>query len=173
MTKTTFHLALLFAILVLAQGVIFNHLVLFGCAMPFVFVYLLITLPATTSANVAMSVGFALGLCIDAFSDTYGVNALCCTVLAFMRRPMLRLYVQRDEDFSGQALTLRTMGAAAFMKYSLTMTAAYCLMAVTIESFAFVNFWRIILRIISGTLYTFVLIYAIDSLSFGRHEKKL
>lgn len=172
MTKTTLNILFLFVVLLLAQAVIFNNLVLFNCAIPFVFIYIIISLPVTVGTNVALTLGFLTGLGVDVFTDTYGLNALSCTILSFIRKPVLHLYVQRDEDFSGQNLTSRSMGFAAFMKYALTMSLAYCVMVFVIEAFSFFNIFRLLLRIGASTLYSFIIIYAIDSLSFSRREKK-
>ena len=59
------------------------------------------------------------------------------------------------------------MGHSAFMKYLLTMVFIYCLMLFTIEAFQIFNIRLLLLRIFASTAYTFVLLYAIDSL-FGR-----
>lgn len=172
MTKTTLNILFLFVVLLLAQAVIFNNLVLFNCAIPFVFIYIIISLPVTIGTNVALTLGFFTGLGVDIFTDTYGLNALACTILAFVRKPVLHLYVQRDEDFSGQSLTSRSMGFAAFMKYALTMSLIYCVMVFVIEAFSFFNIFRLLLRIGASALYSFIIIYAIDSLSLSRREKK-
>ena len=44
---------------------------------------------------------FLLGLTVDIFSNTPGMNAAAATLLAFMREPILRLVTLRDsaEDF--------------------------------------------------------------------------
>lgn len=173
MTKSLINYILLFIVLILAQAVIFNNLVLFNCAMPFVFIYFIIALPVTLSTNWSVTVGFLTGLMVDIFSNTYGINAMACTFLAFMRKPLFHLYVSRDEDLAGQRPAMRTMGSSTFMKYALTMILAYCILALTIEAFTFFNFLRLLLRIVTGTLYTFIIIYAIDSLSVSRREKKL
>lgn len=173
MNKTVLYFVAMFVIVLLTQAVAFNNLVLFNCAMAFVFIYMLISLPVTTSTNLALTVGFALGLCVDAFSDTYGLNTLSCTILAFVRKPVFHLYVNHDEDLSGQRLCMRTMGPAAFMKYALTMTLLYCIIVYSIEAFSFFNFWRTLLRIVASTFYTFIIIYAVDNLTMTRNEKKL
>lgn len=160
-------------ILLAVQAVIFNNLVLFNCAMPFVFIYLIIAMPISFGPNIAMTIGFFAGLAIDAVSDTYGLNTLCCTVLGFVHRRIFHLYVSRDEDLSGLSPSMRTMGAEAFLKYMLTMVLIYCTMAFVIEAFSFFDLWRLLVRIAASSVYTFVLLYAIDSLSLRQHAKKL
>ncbi|MDE6503094.1 MAG: rod shape-determining protein MreD, partial [Muribaculaceae bacterium] len=74
MTKTFLSFLLLFVVLVLAQVTIFNHIWLFGLAMPLVFIYFIVSLPVTTPTNRMLTLGFMLGLTVDIFSNTAGLN---------------------------------------------------------------------------------------------------
>lgn len=163
----------MYAVLVMAQVIVFNNLVLFNCAIPFVFVYLIICLPASLSTNKSMTIAFVTGLVVDAFSDTYGLNALACTILGFVRKPVLHLYVSRDEDLSSQPLTMKTLGMPQFMKFAITMIIIYTVVYFVAEAFNFFSPERLLLRMAASTLYTFALISAISSLSVSHREKKL
>lgn len=173
MNKTALTLLMLFVVLVPAQAVFFNHLVLFNVAIPLVFIYLIITLPVTYSANLAMTIGFFTGLTVDILSDTPGLNALSCTILSFVRRPIFHLYVPTDNDLAEQRATIRTMGAAAFLKYALTMVVIYCVCVFSAEAMQIFNLRLFALRVIASTLFTFILIYAIACLSRKPSEKRL
>lgn len=170
MTKFALKYALLFLLLIPAQSIVFNHLVLFDVAVPLVFVYLIVFLPVTIGTNLSTSLGFLAGLMVDIFCDTPGLNAFSCTLLAFARKPLFHLYVSYDDDLAGRSPSARTMGAAAFMKYMVTMVLLYCILVFTIEAFQFFNFRLLILRILASTLYTFVLLYAIDAFSFRSRD---
>ena len=122
MSKTALKFILLGVILVLAQVVVFNHICLFNVAVPLVFIYLILRLPITLSLNWLLTSIFFLGLTVDIFSDTYGMNTLACTVLAMCRRPILRLYVPREEDLTRPEPSMYSLGTATYLKYLLTMT---------------------------------------------------
>lgn len=173
MNKTALALLLSFLILIPAQAVFFNHLVLFNVAVPFVFIYLIITLPVTFSANLAMTIGFLTGLCVDILSDTPGVNTLSCTCLAFMRRPVFHLYVPSDNDLAEQRPSLRTMAPGPFLKYVLTMSVAYCFLVFSVEAFQIFNFKLYVLRVAASSAFTFIIIYALAALARSRREKRL
>ena len=172
MTRTVLAFILLFVVLIPAQALIFNNLILFNVALPLVFVYLIISLPVTLGTNWALAIGFVTGLAVDVFSDTPGMNALACTILAFVRKPVYHLYMSYDDDLSGLRPSIATMGAAAYFKYMLTMVFIYCLSVFAIEAFQFFNLRLLLLRTVCSTIFTFIIIYAIDSLSL-RREKKL
>ena len=174
MSKTIVNALLLLLVLVPAQAVIFNNLAVFGVALPLVFIYVLITLPVTTGANLVLTIGFLSGLAVDVFSDTPGLNALACTVLAFMRRPVLHLYLPLDDELGPAPLGLRSLGPENYIKYMLTMVLLYCFLVFTVEAFELFNLRLWILRIVCSTIYTFIFIYAFASLaSRTRREKKL
>lgn len=168
MTKEILKFALLFIVLVLCQVVVFNHICLFGVALPLVFVYFIIKLPVTLGVNRLMTLAFLLGLAIDIFSNTQGVNALACTLLSVCRKPVLRLYVPRQDDLPNPEPSVRTLGAAVFMKYALTMAALYCTLFFAIEAFAFFNPLQMLLRIVCSTLLTFIIIMAFDGFTATR-----
>lgn len=173
MAKIVASYILRLALLILAQAVIFNNLVLFNVAVPLVFVYGIISMPVTWGTNVSMLIAFATGLLVDIFSNTMGVYTLACTVLAFARKPMFHLYVQRDDDLNGLRPSQRSMGVGAFLKYTLTMTLAFCILCFTIDAFFIFSLWRYLLQIAASTAYTLVIIYALDSIFTRQHEKRL
>lgn len=160
--KTALSILLAFLLLVPAQAVVFNHLVLLNVAIPLVFVYVIVRLPVTLSTNWSTTIGFCTGLCVDIFCDTAGVNALSCTILAFARKPLFHLYVSTDDDLASRSPSTATMGHAAYMKYLITMVTAYCTMLFTVEAFQFFNFRLLVLRIVASSIYTFILLYALD-----------
>lgn len=173
MNKTSLTLLVLFLVLIPAQALVFNNLVLFNVAVPFVFIYMLITLPVTFSANLAMTIGFVTGLTVDILADTAGVNALASTILTFVRRPVFHLYIPVDNDLAEQRPSLRNMGVAAFLKYAVTMALIYCMIVFLIEGIGCFNLKLLLLRTLSSTVYTFIMIYALACLTVGRREKRL
>jgi rod shape-determining protein MreD len=172
MSKTLVNYIILFLILIPAQAVIFNHIVLFGVAIAMMFIFLIISLPLSLSTNLSMTVGFLAGLLVDIFADTAGENALAATMLAFARKPLFRLYMS-NEDFGPLIPSARSMGREAYWKYLLTMSLIYCVLIFTIEAFQFFNFKLMILRIVCSTIFTFVIVYSLDSLINSQREKKL
>lgn len=159
--------------MVLAQVIVFNHICLFGYAVPLVFIYLIIKLPMTMSINWVLTVSFLLGLTIDIFSDTQGMNSLACTILGVLRRPVLRLYFPREEEMSMPMPSFRSLGVAVYLKYVFSISLIYCALFFMIESFSLFNPMRLLIKIASSALLTFIIIIAIDSLTFRRNEKRL
>jgi rod shape-determining protein MreD len=71
--------------LVAMQTFVFDNLVLPGGFIIAFYTLFIFILPFNTPNNVLMIIGFALGLSIDAFADTYGLNASAALTLAAIR----------------------------------------------------------------------------------------
>jgi len=165
MTKEILKYLTMFVTLIVAQVVVFNHLCLFNVAIPLTFIYFIVKLPVNLSVNWAMTFSFLMGLMVDIFSNTQGMNALTCTVLAAMRLPVLRLYFPREDDMNNPEPSMRTLGPSVYMKYLLTFVAIYCSLFFVIEAFTFYNWPLMILRILASTLLTFIILLAFESLT--------
>lgn len=169
MAKELIRHTLFFLALVLVQVVVFNHICLFGLAIPFVFVYFIIKLPVTLAVNWTMTLSFILGLTIDVFANTQGMNALACTIMAALRMPVLHLYFPRQDDLTNPEPAVRTLGLAVFMKYAGTLIAVYCSCYFIIEAFTFFNIGMLLLRILCSSILTFTIILALEGISSSRH----
>ena len=173
MARISIELLIYTLVLVLAQVLVFNPICLFGVAVPFVFIFVLLRLPVTLSREWCFTIAFIIGLVIDIFSDTPGMNALSCTLFMALRRPVLRLYVMRDEEITNPCPGSASLGFFTYVKYASTMSLIYCTFIFTIEAFTFLNPLQTALRIVTSALLTSVLLIGIDSLTISRREKRL
>lgn len=160
-------------ILVISQVLIFNHIMLFNVAMAFVFIYIIISLPMDLKTDWLLTWAFVSGLLVDLFSDTPGVNALCCTILAMIKRPVMYAYIPKDDHTKIVVPSLYSLGFAVYAKYLLTMSALYCAPVFTIEYFNYAAVKEIVIMTASSAAFTFLLLLGIDSLIISRREKRL
>lgn len=163
MSRTFFSFLVLFVILIAAQVVIFNRIWLFNVALPIVFIFFIISLPYNLNNKWVLTLSFILGFTLDIFSNTLGLNAMCCTVTGGIRYVVLRLYVPREEDMTGSIPSPRSMDRVPYMKYLITMTTIYCILFFTILSFDFFNLGRLILRIVASSALTFIILLPLSN----------
>ena len=151
-----------FWLLVFIQVLVLNHVHLMGYAMPFLYVYLILTLNVNVSRNILLW-GFFLGLAVDIFSNTPGMNAAATTFLAFMRPSLLTLFTPRDcaEDMEPG---IKSMGFWLFFRYVLVGVALHHTVLLTIESFSFFDLGFLSLEILSSTLLTTFCVMAIEGI---------
>jgi rod shape-determining protein MreD len=151
-----------FAGLLLLQVLILNNVHIAGYATPFLYIYFILRLEAGISRNEAMLWGFTLGLCIDVFSNTPGMNAAATVMLAFARPVYLSMFTLRDN----QKITpsLKTMGFSSYIKYLLAAVFTHHIMLFTIAFFSFSDIHVLLMRIVSSTVLTVSCIVAIDKI---------
>lgn len=171
MARQIINTLILFIILVLAQVLIFNHIMLFGVAAPIVFIYFIIRLNMSVSFNALITLGFLIGLFVDICADTLGINALACTLLSAVKKPVLLAYTQHDEALNEITPSAASLGIWIYSKYMITMVVIYCLLYFSIEFFSAANLWDILLMTMSSTLLSFLLLLGIDSLMMKQRER--
>lgn len=173
MNKQGLTFAVLFAVLLLLQIIIFDNLVLFNSAVCFIFIYFILSLPLNFSTNWLLTLAFLSGLTVDIFCDTPGVNALSATVLAILKRPLFFAYVPRDDKSKSELPGIDTTGLANYSKYMLTASAVYCALNFSLEFFNLAEIGRIALLTGCSTLFTFTMLLAVDCLIMTKGEKRL
>ncbi len=166
MDKSFISYILLFVILVLIQVLLLNHIVLFNCAVCLIFIYFLIKLPINLSPNILLTLGFILGLSVDILSDTPGLNALCCTILASLKKSVFYAYEQHDDQKRNISPSIGTMGFLNFSKFVFSLSAIYCLLVFFVEFVNFTDVVQILIKAGASTAFTFLVILAVDSLIY-------
>ena len=153
--------------LVLVQALLLNNICLFGLATPFVYVYMLLAIDRETNRNALMVIAFLLGLAVDIFSNTPGVNAGASVMVAFMRPGLLRLFSPRDvyENFEPGIYTL---GFGPFARYAFVTLLLHHAALFFLEAFSLVSIGYLLSRILCSTLLSLVFVLAIE---FVRHKR--
>ena len=168
MNNSIIRYGFLFIICVLLQALVFNQIVLFHVAVPIVFIYFIIRLPINLKLPYLFTVSFLLGLSVDIFSDTPGVNALACTLIAALRTPIYYAYMAKDDITSRLTPGVATMGIMEYSKYLLTFIVVYCILVFTIEYFSFAYVKGIVILSAASTVFTFIILLTADCLIPGK-----
>lgn len=164
MNKTYLQLAVLFPVLILLQVLICNHIMLFNVAVPFIFIYFIVRFPIGMARNLEYTLAFLLGFILDIFSDTPGLNALCCVLLSGLRPAIFYAYVPRDDKTKHITPCISTIGWQNYAKYLITLCGIFCLLEFSIEFFSFASFKEVLLMTFGSSILTFAVIIGVDSL---------
>lgn len=169
MLSSYIRFTILFVILVLLQVLILDHISFLGYATPFIYIYLILKLPIGINRYLIILIGFLLGFIIDLFCNTPGMNAAATTCIAFFRRPIQGLFFERD-DFESYTPSLSVLGAG-FMKYVILSVLIHHTILFLVESFSYFNIIVVLLKILSSSIITSLLIFAIEI--FSSNKKKV
>ena len=153
--------------LVLVQVLLLNHICLFGLATPFLYVYFILVMDKDVNPISLMLLAFTLGLAIDIFSNTPGVNAGASVLLAFLRMYLLRLFAPREE-FENFEPGIRSLGVWPFIRYAFVASLLHHAALFILEAFSFAHIGYLSLRILCSVVLTMALIVPVE---FIRHKR--
>lgn len=157
MNKSIQH-SIWFVVLVLLQVSIFNSINLFGYINPYIYVVFVIYYPLKKERGTFLLLSFLLGLCIDFFSDSGGVNAAATLFIAYTRIALLRTILRRsDLDFI--SFNIRSISFGKSFTYILTLTFVHHFVLFSLDYFSFNEFGSIINKTILTTLLTVSIIF--------------
>jgi len=156
----------LFVALILLQTLLLNRISLFGIVTPVLYIYFLLKLPVGRNRYYVIISAFLMGLIIDIFLNTPGMNTAAITIVAAFRKNILGLFFEREgyDDFVPGINT----AAGPFVRFTIFMVLLHLTLLFFIESFTLFNLKNTLLRIVTSSIVTIPLIIAFDSLIFRR-----
>ena len=149
--------------LVLIQVLVLNQLHVGGYATPFLYIYFILKFNSKIGRNSLMIWAFMLGLTVDVFGNTPGMNAAACTCLAFFRNSLLRLVTLRDLDEAFRP-GIKSLGLAVFFRYILLATTLFCTLLLLVDTFTFFNLPVLFLKIVTSIVSTMVCVFCVESI---------
>ncbi len=158
-----------FVLLILLQGLILNDVNLWqGLAIPYLYVLFLLMLPINIPKWAELIIGLACGLAIDMFTNTIGIHASACVLVAFARPLLLNAIAPRDGYEFGQRPTVSDQGFTWFIKYAFVLIFIHHLWLFFLEVYSFTGFFTTLLRVVLSSIFTFLLVMLSQYLFFSR-----
>ena len=157
---------LLFILLILVQVLLLNRIALFGIVTPVLYIYFLLKLPVGRNPFYVIISGFLLGLIIDIFLNTPGMNAAATTIVAACRRPIMGLFYDRVEHDEFVPGIYTAVGP--FVRFTVFTVFLHLTLLFFIESFTLFNLSNTVLRIVTSSVISVILILALDSLMYKK-----
>jgi len=131
----------------------------------YLYILFILMLPVNINKLFLLVLSFLCGLTIDLFTGTLGMHASASLVIALLRPSFLHVIAPREGYESTIRLTMQGMGASTFLVYAGVMTLVHHLSLLLIEAFNFLNFFDLILRVLTCSVFTMVLIVMSQILS--------
>lgn len=154
-----------FILLILVQGLLlmglsFNNGILIHMNI-IIYPLALILLPVNTPKFVQLLSAFLLGLAIDFFYNSPGVNAATCVMVIFLRPLLLTRLEPRGGYNVDSVLTLSQYGFKWFITYCSIFMGIFLLILFSIQQFTFAYIHLIILKTILSFIISmlFIIVY--------------
>jgi hypothetical protein len=162
-----------FGLLVTVQVLIINNVQLGGFINPFIYILFILTLPFDTPGWLLLLLAFLLGLAVDTFMDTMGMNAAASVFMAFCRPLLLKVMAPRDGYEPETAPSIKDMGFQWFVTYSAILVFLHHSVLFTIESGRLNEIFFILLKVILSFMLSITLIIIIQYLFAGSNRQRV
>jgi rod shape-determining protein MreD len=159
-----------FIFLVLFQVLILDNVRLGGYINPYFYIYFILLLPFETPRWLLLLLGFALGITLDIFVNTPGLNAAACVLMAFARPFVIRSISTGTEFMIGHSPSLRNQGMKWFLYYSISLILIHHLALFYLEIFRFSEFFLTLIRVILSSAFTLLLVMISEYLFYPKEK---
>ncbi len=156
--------------LVLLQVLFLNRINLFGYVTPLFYIWMIARFDSSMSRTSILLWAFFLGLSIDIFSGTPGLNAAAATLVAMFQPGIVKLFVPVDRHDVLLPCSA-SMGGRQFAGYLLLITALHHTVYFILLSIPLGDWTVLVLKVVFSTLLTFLFMLVAESVT-GRSVPK-
>ncbi len=158
-------------LLVILQVLVFGRINLFGYATPLFYLWMILHMDSRMSRSGVLLWSFFLGLLVDIFTSTPGLNAAVSTLTGLLQPVALHISTRIDSHD-----TLRpscgTLGWRRFMLYSMSLILIHSLAYYLLRGVPDQNTGILITSVLSSFAITFMLVFFIDLAYSGKLKSR-
>lgn len=144
-----------FILLLAAQILIFNNMNFLGFINPYPYILFIILYPVNGNKYGLLLSSFFLGIIMDMFSNSGGVNTAACVTLAYYRPYIFKFSFGLSYEY--QTVRLNDVLSAERFSFILIAVVLHHLILFLLEVFRFSFIWEILLKTVSSTVFTVLL----------------
>ena len=145
-----------FVVLIFLQVLILNNINFAGYINPYLYVLFIVLYPFTGNQSLFLFISFLLGLSIDIFEDSGGINAAACLVAAFVRPNLLRFSFGISYDHQNIRLSATPFGSK--LSYVFLMVLIHHFVLFSLEMFSLNHILLILKKTLFSSIFTAILI---------------
>ncbi len=173
MTKAYIRFALWSIVLIFLQIIVMNNIRIFGYLLPVLYLYPLFVLPYQTPRWLTTLLASLIGLCMDMAMNTPGLNMSACTLVGFVRQPIL-FQLTEEEILEGLSVPLSpsvyVVKVGRYILYFVLMVTTHVSALFLLEAFSVQLFRMTLPYILGSSIITLLLIFIIEALSKRNHS---
>lgn len=158
-SRTLFTDLLIIVLLVALQIFVLNRITLFGKFTPVIYPVFVMFYPFFRNKYQFLALSFLLGLGIDSFLYTWGINAFATTIIAYFRTIIFRTSTDTSTDF----FSFQSLQWTQYLLFILSSIFLHQLLVQYIEFFKFNRVFEIFFNVLatSAISFIFILMYAL------------
>ncbi|UBM57599.1 hypothetical protein LAG90_12315 [Marinilongibacter aquaticus] len=157
--------------LIFVQAFFVRNLVLYDVAFCFLYILVILWLPAEMDSIWVILFAFGIGLFVDMFYNTAGIHAAACTLLGFLRKPILK-YVSPSRGMENEIQnSLDELGHQRYLVYITLMVFIHHTVLFFIEAGGLHLVLYTLIKIFCSLVFTVLVIYLISIFSANLSKK--
>lgn len=158
-TRTLLTDILMILLLIALQIFLLNRITLFGKFTPVLYPVFVMFYPFFRNKFQFLALSFLLGLGIDAFLYTWGINAFATTLIAYFRTLIFRTSTDTSTDF----FSFESLQWSQFLLFVFSSIFLHQLVVQYLEFFKFSRFFDTFVNILATSVisFVFILLYAL------------
>ena len=145
---------LFIAMLVVLQVFIFNRIVIMDKYVPVLYLIFVMFYPFNRDRFQFLGLSFLLGVSIDMFAGTWGINACATVLVAYVRIQIFKTASDLDSDF----FSFESLQWIQFLGFIFMNVLVHQLLVQMIEYFKFSRLLEIMIDVLMTSLLSFVFI---------------
>lgn len=155
----------------IGQVVLFGKLNIYDKAFSFVFIFMVLIAPQQNGVIGNLILAFLMGLFVDVFNGTLGINALCCVLVSFLRNYLYQAVTNKTKDeILLIDFSLKTLGFRTFILFITPCVLIYTTTYFFLDAPQGVFFWRNLLMAFLSAIYTITMILALNFLLLSKRR---
>ena len=133
--------------------------------VPYIYYLFILWLPFYIPRFWLLVIGFLTGLSLDYFTQTPGLHAAACLLIAYIRPFIINILLPKDtSEFNYREPSPRTMGWTPYAVYVLILTLFHHSYMLLLEWLSFGDFITFVVKLIATTGISFLLIFTTELL---------
>lgn len=136
--------------------------------IPYLYYLFILWLPFNISRISLLFIGFITGMALDYFTNTPGLHAAACVLVAYVRPFIINILSPKDSsEFNYREPSPRSMGWTPYLVYVLILTVFHHFYLVLLEWWSFGSILHFLIKVLSTTAISLLLVI-ITELLFSR-----
>lgn len=158
--------------LLLLQVFVVDNIRLGYFVHPYVYVLFIFLMPFNVPNWKLLLSAFAIGMTVDLFNGTPGLNAAATVFMAFLRPFVINGMTRRKDYSENDEPSISNMGIVWFLVYSTILLLAHNLSLFMLETFSFKLFGLVIVQTLMSVFASLLLIFIL-LLLFKKSKRNL
>jgi len=143
-----------FILLLAVQIIIFDNMTFLGYIMPLPYILFIILYPVNSNKPSLLISSFLLGLTMDFFSNSGGIHATACVILAFYRPFLFKFAFGVSYEY--QTIKLNESLTPERFSFILLAVVMHHFTLFILEAFQVSFIWDILIRTLLSTIFTII-----------------